>query len=62
MKTDETKPRQLFVQFQQIVHEVTSLIDFDASLNITISPKKVRDYASTGKDIRGNFSDLYILQ
>jgi peptide/nickel transport system substrate-binding protein len=60
VETDEAKRRQLFIQFQQIVHDDIPSIEFGANPNITISSKKVKDYAPTGEGIRGNFADLYI--
>jgi len=61
VETDESKRRQLFLQFQQIVHDDIPSIEFGANPNITIASTKVKDYASTGEGLRGNFADLYIL-
>lgn len=60
VETDEAKRRQLFLQFQQIVHDDIPSIEFGANPNITIVSKKVKNYAPTGEGLRGNFSDLTI--
>ncbi|GGD89298.1 ABC transporter substrate-binding protein [Caballeronia grimmiae] len=60
VETDEGKRRQLFLQFQQIVHDDIPSIEFGANPNITIVSNKVRNYAPTGEGLRGNFADLYI--
>ncbi|MFM0096529.1 ABC transporter substrate-binding protein [Paraburkholderia nemoris] len=60
VETDEAKRRQLFIQFQQIVHDDIPSIEFGANPNITIVSKKVKEYAPTGEGLRGNFADLYI--
>ena len=61
VETDPTKRRQLFFEFQQIVHDDIPSVEFGANPNITIVSKKVKDYAPTGEGLRGNFADLYIL-
>ncbi|AQH02737.1 ABC transporter substrate-binding protein [Burkholderia sp. KK1] len=61
VETDENKRRQLFRQFQQIVHEDIPSIEFGANPNITIVSTKVKNYAPTGEGLRGNFADLYVL-
>ncbi|MBW8837538.1 MAG: ABC transporter substrate-binding protein [Burkholderia sp.] len=58
--TDDAQRRQLFMQFQQIVHDDIPSIEFGANPNITISSRKVKNYAPGGEGIRGNFADLYI--
>ncbi|MEM5297761.1 ABC transporter substrate-binding protein [Burkholderia sp. JPY481] len=60
VETDDAKRRQLFIQFQQLVHDDIPSIEFGANPNITIVAKKVKDYAPTGEGIRGSFADLYI--
>lgn len=60
VETDDAKRRQLFIQFQQLVHDDVPSIEFGANPNITIVAKKVKDYAPTGEGIRGSFADLYI--
>jgi peptide/nickel transport system substrate-binding protein len=62
VETDEAKRRQLFIQFQQIVHDDIPSIEFGANPNITIVSKKVKGYAPTGEGLRGNFADLTIQQ
>jgi peptide/nickel transport system substrate-binding protein len=61
VETNETKRRQLFIQFQQIVHDDIPSIEFGANPSITIVSKKIGDYAPTGEGLKGNFSSLYIL-
>jgi peptide/nickel transport system substrate-binding protein len=61
VETDENRRRQLFRQFQQIVHDDIPSIEFGANPNITIASTKVKNHASTGEGLRGNFADLYIL-
>ncbi|WCM21695.1 ABC transporter substrate-binding protein [Paraburkholderia bryophila] len=58
VETDEAKRKQLFIQFQQVVHDDIPSIEFGANPNITIVSRKVRDYAPTGEGLRGNFADL----
>jgi len=58
--TDDAQRRQLFMQFQQIVHDDIPSVEFGANPNITISSRKVKNYAPGGEGIRGNFADLYI--
>jgi len=60
VETDEAKRRQLFIQFQQIVHDDIPSIEFGANPSITIASKKVKDYAVTGEGMRGSFAGLYI--
>ncbi|MGF6820695.1 peptide/nickel transport system substrate-binding protein [Paraburkholderia atlantica] len=60
VETDDAKRRQLFIQFQQLVHDDIPSIEFGANPNITIVAKNVKDYAPTGEGIRGSFADLYI--
>ncbi|SFO82364.1 peptide/nickel transport system substrate-binding protein [Variovorax sp. PDC80] len=59
VEVDETKRRQLFVDFQQIVHRDVPSIELGANPAITVLAKKVRDYGPTGEHIRGSFADLY---
>ncbi len=59
VEVDETKRRQLFVDFQQIVHRDAPSIELGANPAITVLAKKVRDYGPTGEHIRGSFADLY---
>jgi peptide/nickel transport system substrate-binding protein len=59
VEVDETRRRQLFVDFQQIVHRDVPSIELGANPAVTVLAKKVRDYAPTGEHIRGSFSDLY---
>lgn len=61
VETDENRRRQLFRQFQQIVHDDIPSIEFGANPNITIASTEVKNHASTGEGLRGNFADLYIL-
>ena len=61
VETDPQKRRQLFIRFQQIVHDDIPSIEFGANPNITIASAKVKNYAPTGEGLRGNFADLYIL-
>lgn len=61
VETDPDKRRQLFIRFQQIVHDDIPSIEFGANPNITIVSAKVKNYAPTGEGLRGNFSDLYIV-
>jgi peptide/nickel transport system substrate-binding protein len=60
VETDPEKRRQLFIRFQQIVHDDVPSIEFGANPNITIVASGVKNYAPTGEGLRGNFSDLYI--
>ncbi|WP_422099253.1 ABC transporter substrate-binding protein [Variovorax sp.] len=59
VEVDETRRRQLFVDFQQIVHRDVPSIELGANPAITVLAKKVRDYGPTGEHIRGSFADLY---
>jgi peptide/nickel transport system substrate-binding protein len=59
VEVDESKRRQLFVDFQQIVHRDVPSIELGANPAITVLAKKVRDYGPTGEHIRGSFADLY---
>jgi peptide/nickel transport system substrate-binding protein len=59
VEVDEGKRRQLFVDFQNIVHRDIPSIELGANPAITVAAKKVRDYAPTGEHIRGSFADLY---
>jgi peptide/nickel transport system substrate-binding protein len=59
VEVDEAKRRQLFVDFQQIVHRDVPSIELGANPAITVLAKKVRDYGPTGEHIRGSFADLY---
>lgn len=61
VETDPDKCRQLFIRFQQIVHDDIPSIESGANPNITIVSAKVKNYAPTGEGLRGNFSDLYIV-
>ncbi|WP_436046095.1 ABC transporter substrate-binding protein [Variovorax paradoxus] len=60
VETDEAKRRQLFTEFQQIVHRDIPSIELGANPAITVLAKKVRNYAPTGEHIRGSFADLYL--
>ena len=60
IEVDEDKRRQLFIDFQQIVHRDVPSIELGANPAITVVAKKVRDYGPTGEHIRGSFADLYI--
>jgi peptide/nickel transport system substrate-binding protein len=62
VEVDEGKRRQLFIDFQQIVHRDIPSIELGANPVITVAAKKVRDYAPTGEHIRGSFADLYFQQ
>ena len=59
VEVDEGRRRQLFTDFQQIVHRDIPSIELGANPAITVVAKKVRDYAPSGEHIRGSFSDLY---
>ncbi len=59
VEVDETRRRQLFVDFQRIVHRDVPSIELGANPAITVLAKKVRDYGPTGEHIRGSFADLY---
>lgn len=58
VEVDPAKRRQLFLDFQTIVHDDIPSIEFGANPSITIVAKKVKDYAPTGEGIRGSFADL----
>lgn len=60
VEVDEAKRRELFVAFQQQVHKDLPSIEVGANPNITVSSKKVHDYATTGEGLRGSFADLYL--
>ncbi|MFZ4285801.1 ABC transporter substrate-binding protein [Variovorax sp. HJSM1_2] len=60
VEVDEGRRRELFVQFQKVVHNDIPSIEVGANPNITVSAKKVRDYAPTGEGLRGSFSELYL--
>ena len=59
VEVDETKRRQLFIEFQQAVYRDIPSIELGANPAITVLASKVRDYAPTGEHIRGSFADLY---
>lgn len=60
VEVDETKRRELFVAFQQQVHKDIPSIEVGANPNVTVSSKRVHQYAPTGEGIRGSFSELYL--
>lgn len=60
VEVDEPKRRQLFLDFQKIVHDDIPSIEFGANPSITIVSRRVHDYAPTGEGIRGSFADLYL--
>lgn len=60
VEVDETKRRELFFAFQKQVNKDLPSIEIGANPNITVSAKKVHDYAPTGEGIRGSFADLYL--
>jgi peptide/nickel transport system substrate-binding protein len=59
VELDEGKRRQLFFDFQNIVHRDIPSIELGANPAITVAAKKVRDYAPTGEHLRGSFAELY---
>ncbi|MDB5850206.1 MAG: transporter substrate-binding protein [Rhodoferax sp.] len=60
VELDETKRREQFFAFQRVVYRDIPSIELGANPNITVSAKKVRNYAPTGEGLRGNFADLYL--
>lgn len=60
VEVDEGKRRQLFLDFQKVVFDDVPSVEFGANPNITVSAKKVHDYATGGEGIRGTFADLYL--
>ena len=46
--------------FQQQVHKDIPSIEVGANPNVTVSSKRVHQYAPTGEGIRGSFSELYL--
>ncbi|MCW5297918.1 ABC transporter substrate-binding protein [Herbaspirillum lusitanum] len=59
VEIDEAKRRQLFLDFQKVVHDDIPSIEFGANPSITIAAKKVKNYAPTAEGLRGSFADLY---
>ena len=60
VEVDEARRRELFVAFQQQVHKDIPSIEVGANPNVTVSNKRVHQYAPTGEGIRGSFSELYL--
>ncbi len=60
VEVDGEKRRALFLSFQKLVHDDIPSIEFGANPSITVSNRRVHDYATTGEGIRGSFSDVYL--
>jgi peptide/nickel transport system substrate-binding protein len=57
---DETKRRELFFRFQEIIHEEVASVDIVAPAGIIVANKRVKNYAPTAEGLNNSFADLYL--
>ncbi len=61
IEVDAAKRKQLFSQFQRIVHEDVPSVDMISPLEIIIANKKIRNYARGAEGLGDNFADVHFV-
>ncbi len=61
VEIDFEKRRQLFNEFQRIIHEDIPSVDLISPLEVVIANKRLRDYAQGAEGLGGSFADTYFV-
>ncbi|MDR2128223.1 MAG: ABC transporter substrate-binding protein [Burkholderiaceae bacterium] len=56
---DEARRRNLFLRFQQVLHDDVASIELGANPNVTVVDRRLKDYALTAEGTRGSFANTY---
>jgi peptide/nickel transport system substrate-binding protein len=59
VENDPEKRRQLFFEFQRIVHSDIPSVDLVSPLEIIITNRRLRNYATGAEGLGSNFADVY---
>ena len=59
IEVDPAKRKELFNQFQHLVHEDIPSIDLISALEVIISDKRLRNFAVGAEGAAGNWADAY---
>ncbi|KAF1023678.1 MAG: Periplasmic dipeptide transport protein [Paracidovorax wautersii] len=60
VEPDAARRKQLFSDFQKVVHADVPSIEIGANPTITVANRRIKDYAPGGEGIRGSFADVTI--
>jgi peptide/nickel transport system substrate-binding protein len=60
IETDVEKRRQLWSQFQTIIHQEVASVDLVAAGGVIIANRKIRNFAPGAEGLNGSFADLWI--
>jgi peptide/nickel transport system substrate-binding protein len=61
VETDPAKRKQLFSQFQRIVHADAPSVDMISPLEVIIANKKIKDYARGAEGLGDNFAAVHFV-
>ncbi len=59
VENDLEKRRQLFFDFQKVVHADLPSVDLVSALEIIIANRRLRNYATGAEGLGSNFADVY---
>jgi len=60
VEPDDTRRRDLWFKFQEMIHEEVASIDLVASAGIIVANKKVKNFAPGAEGLTGSFADIWI--
>jgi peptide/nickel transport system substrate-binding protein len=60
IEPDETRRREIWWKFQDIIHEDVGAVDLVAPAGVIVANKKVRNFARGAEGLTGSFADLWI--
>ncbi len=61
VENDPEKRRQLFFEFQKVVHEDIPSVDLVSALEVIIANSRLRNYATGAEGLGSNFADVYFV-
>ena len=59
VENDPAKRKELFNQFQHLVHDDIPSVDLISPLEVVIADKRLRDYAVGAEGVASNWADAY---